>query len=186
MSNGKVVGSSHATFSSSGRHLRGPIAAAASAPNPAAASSTTSTTSDTSIVDVDDAAAAAAADKMYTGRRVVLTREDGKNGDMMKRLVARGVECVEMPLIETSVGPDRDALPAALNDPSGWTWVCITSPEAAKVFLEGWREAGEPDVPVATVGAGTAKIRLLEISVSRRRSVPRGKPVPAMMIVAAV
>ena len=138
----KVVGVSHGVFSSSGRHLRGPIAAAAHASPTAPACSS---------ADVDD-------DKRYEGRCVVLTREDGKNGDMMKRLTARGVECVEMPLIETTVGADRAALPAALNDPEGWTWVCITSPEAAKVFLEAWREAGQPDVPVATVGAGTAKI----------------------------
>ena len=36
--------------------------------------------------------------------------------------------------------------------------MCITSPEAAKVFLRGWHEAGEPDVPIATVGKGTAKV----------------------------
>ena len=79
--------------------------------------------------------------EQYTGRRVVLTREEGKNGDMCARLTARGIDCLELPLIESVVGPDRDALPAALNDPEGWTWVCITSPEAAKVFLEAWQEA---------------------------------------------
>lgn len=36
-------------------------------------------------------------------------------------------------------------------------WVCITSPEAASVFLEGWRAAGRPPVRLAVVGAGTAK-----------------------------
>ena len=92
----------------------------------------------------------------------MLTREEGKNEDMMKRLTARGVDCLEMPLIETTVGADRDALPAVISDPAGWDWVCITSPEAAKVFLEGWREAGKPDVPVATVGKGTAKILAAE------------------------
>lgn len=145
----KVVGVSHGVFSSSGRHLRGPIAAAAAAPTPAP----TSATAASDAADGDDTA-----DKKYTGRRVVLTREEGKNGDLMARLVARGVECVEMPLIETTEGPDRAALPAALKDPEGWTWVCITSPEAARVFLEAWREAGAPDVPVATVGAGTARV----------------------------
>lgn len=145
----KVVGVSHGVFTSSGRHLRGPIAAAAAAPTPAQ-------TSATAVSDAADGDGTT--DKKYTGRRVVLTREDGKNGDMMARLVARGVECVELPLIETTEGPDRAALPAALKDPEGWTWVCITSPEAAKVFLEAWREAGMPDVPVATVGAGTAKV----------------------------
>lgn len=93
----------------------------------------------------------------HAGRRVVLTREEGKNGDMMRRLTARGVECLEMPLIETTPGADRDALPDAVRDPAGWAWVCVTSPEAAKVFLDGWRAAGEPSVRVAVVGGGTAK-----------------------------
>ena len=132
--------------------MRGPIVAAAAHASAAAPASS----SDADAVDADD--------KKYEGRRVVLTREDGKNGDMMKRLTARGVECVEMPLIETTEGADRAALPEALKDPDGWTWVCITSPEAAKVFLEGWREAGQPDVPVATVGSGTAKILAQEYS----------------------
>ena len=92
--------------------------------------------------------AAGATDATYAGRRVVLTREEGKNGDMRARLSVRGIEVLEMPLIETAAGADA----------AGWDWVCITSPEAAKVFLRGWREAGEPDVPIATVGKGTAKV----------------------------
>ena len=132
-----VSWSSVGLFTSSGRFLRGPLTMKA-APATAATSKETS--------------------EQYTGRRVVLTREEGKNGDMCARLTARGIDCLEMPLIESVVGPDRDALPAALNDPEGWTWVCITSPEAAKVFLEAWQEAGRPDLPIATVGKGTAKI----------------------------
>lgn len=102
--------------------------------------------------------AAGATDATYAGRRVVLTREEGKNGDMRARLSVRGIEVLEMPLIETAAGADAAALPAALADAAGWDWVCITSPEAAKVFLRGWREAGEPDVSIATVGKGTAKV----------------------------
>ena len=102
--------------------------------------------------------AAGATDATYAGRRVVLTREEGKNGDMRARLSVRGIEVLEMPLIETATGADADALPAALADATGWDWVCITSPEAANVFLRAWREAGEPDVPIATVGKGTSKV----------------------------
>ena len=101
---------------------------------------------------------AGATDATYVGRRVVLTREEGKNGDMRARLSVRGIEVLEMPLIETAAGADAATLPAALADAAGWDWVCITSPEAANVFLRGWREAGEPDVPIATVGKGTAKV----------------------------
>ena len=137
-----VTGVAPSVFVSGGRCLRGPIVRAAA---------------------VDDVSTATAGDAAeYAGRRVVLTREEGKNEDMMKRLSARGVDCLEMPLIETTVGADRDALPAVISDPAGWDWVCITSPEAAKVFLEGWTEAGKPDVPVATVGKGTAKILAAE------------------------
>ena len=102
--------------------------------------------------------AVGATDTTYAGRRVVLTREEGKNGDMRARLSVRGIEVLEMPLIETAAGADAATLPAALADAAGWDWVCITSPEAANVFLRGWREAGEPDVPIATVGKGTAKV----------------------------
>lgn len=94
----------------------------------------------------------------YAGKRVVLTRETGKNGDMRQRLEKHGVEVVEMPLIETAVGVDRSRLAAALVHENGWDWICITSPEAAAVFLEAWEVAGKPDVPIATVGKGTARI----------------------------
>jgi uroporphyrinogen-III synthase len=61
-------------------------------------------------------AAAAAGRGKYAGRRVVLTREDGKNGDMLKRLEARGITCTELPLIEhthgaVGPGPAGIALP---------------------------------------------------------------------------
>jgi uroporphyrinogen-III synthase len=40
-----------------------------------------------------------------------------------------------------------------------YDWVCITSPEAASVFLAGWRAAGRPaGVRLAVVGAGTGKV----------------------------
>lgn len=49
----------------------------------------------------------------------------------------------------------RALLPSVLTEEQ-FDWVVITSPEAAAVFLEGWRTAGEPDVHVAVVGKGTA------------------------------
>ena len=36
--------------------------------------------------------------------------------------------------------------------------MCITSPEAASVFLEGWNAAGRPAVRLAVVGEGTGKV----------------------------
>ena len=75
--------------------------------------------------------------------RVVLTREAGKNGKLQAMLAVRGVPALELPLVETAPGPDRAALPGMLRA-GGFDWVAITSPEAAAVFMEGWRAAGCP------------------------------------------
>lgn len=49
-------------------------------------------------------------------------------------------------------------LPAALQDTAGLAYVVITSPEAAKVFLEGWKAAGSPSrISVACVGVATGQ-----------------------------
>ena len=90
--------------------------------------------------------------------QVVLTREAGKNGKLKKMLESRGIHCLEMPLIETAKGPDTDRLPEALQRSQDYDWVCITSPEAASVFIKGWKEAGRPAVRIAVVGEGTGKI----------------------------
>lgn len=60
----------------------------------------------------------------------------------------------QVPCIAHQDGPDLPLLPAALADPD-LTYVVVTSPEAAKVFLAGWTEAGKPSVPVACVGKAT-------------------------------
>ena len=74
---------------------------------------------------------------------MVLTREAGKNGKLLALLAARGVAAMELPLVETAAGPDREALPGVLTA-GGFEWAVITSPEAAAVFLEGWRAADCP------------------------------------------
>lgn len=45
----------------------------------------------------------------------------------------------------------RDQLPAQLQSGT-YDWVAVTSPEAATVFLEGWRAAGSPEVGGVGVG----------------------------------
>ncbi|KAK9840769.1 hypothetical protein WJX81_003555 [Elliptochloris bilobata] len=88
---------------------------------------------------------------------VVLTREAGKNGKLLAMLAARGVPALELPLVETAPGPDRDRLPAVLGT-GRFDWAVITSPESAAVFLEGWRSAGCPQVRIAVVGVGTGGV----------------------------
>ncbi|CAM6092923.1 unnamed protein product [Calypogeia fissa] len=87
---------------------------------------------------------------------VVVTRESGKNGKLIKALGAKGVQCLELPLIEHSAGPDLDKLSHTLRDVE-FEWIVVTSPEGATVFLEGWRDAGCPTVRVAVVGLGTGQ-----------------------------
>jgi uroporphyrinogen-III synthase len=80
-----------------------------------------------------------------TAPQVVVTREKGKNGKLMKALQQRGISVLELPLVETAPGPDRDLLPCALQE-EAYDWVVVTSPESASVFLEDWGRAGKPSV----------------------------------------
>ena len=103
-------------------------------------------------------AEATAAASSYDGKTVVCTRERGKNGALMNLLAARGARCVELPLVEAVPGEDAATFPDVLKRES-WDWVCVTSPEAAKVFLEAYERAGRPSgARVAVVGAGTGKV----------------------------
>ncbi|CAI5998614.1 unnamed protein product [Closterium sp. NIES-65] len=88
---------------------------------------------------------------------VVATREKGKNGKLMKALSARGVSVMELPLIQHSDGSDTHRLPAVLQEEE-FEWIVVTSPEAASVFLTGWRAAGSPALRLAVVGGGTAEV----------------------------
>lgn len=88
---------------------------------------------------------------------MVLTREKGKNDKVKMLLEDRGVHCLEVPMVETEQGPDFDRLSHVLQMEE-FDWVCITSPEAASVFIQGWELAGKPDVNIAVVGKGTGKI----------------------------
>ncbi|KAL3151874.1 hypothetical protein ABBQ38_012835 [Trebouxia sp. C0009 RCD-2024] len=95
--------------------------------------------------------------KLTQQAQVVVTREAGKNGKLKQALEDCDIAVLELPLVETKSGPDRDQLAAHLKDES-FDWVVITSPEAANVFLQGWIEADKPQVRVAVVGQGTGDI----------------------------
>ncbi|KQK23240.1 uroporphyrinogen-III synthase, chloroplastic isoform X2 [Brachypodium distachyon] len=87
---------------------------------------------------------------------VVVTRELGKNAKLVAALEKHNVQSLELPLIQHVEGPDKDRLSVLLRDEK-FDWITITSPEAATVFLEGWKAAGSPKVRIAVVGAGTAR-----------------------------
>ncbi|KAG6542884.1 hypothetical protein Mapa_015788 [Marchantia paleacea] len=88
---------------------------------------------------------------------VVVTREQGKNGKLMNALSARGINCLELPLIEHKEGADYPKLAQTLRE-TEFEWIVVTSPEAATVFLSGWRAAGCPKVRISVVGSGTGEV----------------------------
>ncbi|CAM9284059.1 unnamed protein product [Chrysoparadoxa australica] len=91
------------------------------------------------------------------GGEVALTREAGKNGKLAKLLGQEGIATNEIPCIEHAPGSDLDQLPQVLQSQE-FTFVAITSPEAATVFLGGWEKAGKPNVNVACVGKATGEV----------------------------
>lgn len=60
--------------------------------------------------------------------KVLLTREEGKNDKLRNALTAKGFQCVELPLIEHSDGPDRWGYRARVHlprDSSGRHTPCL-------------------------------------------------------------
>lgn len=102
---------------------------------------------------------------------VALTREKGKNGALREAIAAVNSEisCVELPCVETVEGPDRNALVETLCSQI-WSWIVVTSPEAAAVFCDAWLKTGKPSFPVAAVGSATAAV--LETAGAQVRFVP--------------
>ncbi|XP_034895332.1 uroporphyrinogen-III synthase, chloroplastic isoform X4 [Populus alba] len=111
---------------------------------------------------------ASASSTSNSAPKVVVTRERGKNGKLIKALAKYGISCLELPLIQHTQGPDSDKLSSVLCN-SAFDWIIITSPEAGSVFLEAWKVAGTPKVKVGVVGAGTASI-FEEVMQSSERS----------------
>ena len=107
---------------------------------------------------------------------VFLTREDGKNDKLQKLLAASGVHTEELPCIAFERLPGYDALCEVLASEES-DWIVITSPEAASVFVEAWRESGSPSLArLATVGAGTAQaLAAVELQVDFVPSKATGK-----------
>jgi uroporphyrinogen-III synthase len=90
--------------------------------------------------------------------KIALTREDGANDKLAKLL--GGLEVYEIPCIMFDTGEDASKLPKAI---ASHDLILITSPQAAKMFLESWKIAGKPDnLKIATVGDGSSKSLIAE------------------------
>ncbi|PXF47863.1 Uroporphyrinogen-III synthase, chloroplastic [Gracilariopsis chorda] len=110
--------------------------------------------------------------------RVALTREIEKNEALYEalRLIYPRTEIVRLPCIETVSGEDSDKLPDELKNEI-YSWIVITSPEAASVFIEAWRQAEYPEHgQVSVVGKATGDVlRAVGIEVSFQPSKATGK-----------
>lgn len=60
--------------------------------------------------------------------QVVVTREAGKNAKLKQALQDRSISVLELPLVETSIGPDRCGLSVTDSNPQAvGTYVAIVS-----------------------------------------------------------
>ena len=90
--------------------------------------------------------------------KIAVTREVGGNDKLVKLL--DGYSVFEIPCIMFASGDDSTKLPNAIL---GHDVIVITSPQAAKVFLESWIIAGRPTgLNIATVGEGSSRPLIAE------------------------
>ncbi|KAG8389993.1 hypothetical protein BUALT_Bualt01G0037100 [Buddleja alternifolia] len=82
--------------------------------------------------------AVASVSSSLSSPKVVVTRERGKNGKLIHALENRGIDCLELPLIQHTQLPDLDMLSSVLSSTS-FDWIIITSPEAGITFLDAWK-----------------------------------------------
>lgn len=89
------------------------------------------------------------------GKRVVVTRPQGRGGDLPAKLERLGAVVSEVPLVEIRALEDTRALDEAVSDRAGFDWVVFTSENA--VHAVGIRLGGSlARVRVAVVGPATA------------------------------
>lgn len=92
--------------------------------------------------------------------RIALTRESGKNMALYNALdqIYPTLEIVHVPCVETTPATDSENIAPFLKT-TETTWVVITSPEAASIFIKAWRESDYPKIgKIAAVGKATAGV----------------------------
>lgn len=87
--------------------------------------------------------------------RIAFTREYGNNQELMNLLHEYKEFCYELPCISFQYGSDIDKLASNIISHD---IIAITSPQAANVFIESWKNIGSPKVQIVTVGKGTSNV----------------------------
>jgi uroporphyrinogen-III synthase/uroporphyrinogen III methyltransferase/synthase len=83
------------------------------------------------------------------GRRVLVTRAAHQAGKLSEALRARGIEPVEVPVLEIQLPLSFAALDAALRELPTYDWLIVTSANTVRALVERAEEIG---VPLATAG----------------------------------
>jgi len=99
---------------------------------------------------------------------IALTREEGKNDKLRAALEAssklldstHNIQIYELPCIAHADGSDYDQLASTLHS-TPWTYVAVTSPEAARVLISAWTDAVR-DAPPPVCAVGKATVEVLE------------------------
>ncbi len=100
-------------------------------------------------------------DRPLSGRTVAVTRAAEQAGPLVARLEALGAEVLEVPLIVIADPVDGGAaLRAAVDTLGEYDWVVLTSPNAARRFLDAAAQHVGPWPKLAAVGPGTAQVVL--------------------------
>jgi uroporphyrinogen-III synthase len=96
---------------------------------------------------------------------IALTREEGKNDKIQQALATAfladtdapsAYRTVELSCIAHADGPDLAVLAEHLSEE--WSYIIVTSPEAAKVLAGAWEGVRCPRPPVAAVGQATEQV----------------------------
>lgn len=99
---------------------------------------------------------------------VALTREEGKNDKLrieLQETLGNDVVLEELPCIAHADGDDFDRLEPLLQN-EDWDYVAVTSPEAARVLAQAWKNELRRKTCVVAVGKATqATLEKLGISV---------------------
>jgi uroporphyrinogen-III synthase len=97
-----------------------------------------------------------------TGRRVLLTREEGKNEDLARRLARLGAEVRSMPATATAPSPRPETLLRLAAAAGDFDWIVFASARGVEAFAGARRERGLDPLPpprtrIAAVGPATAR-----------------------------
>lgn len=100
-------------------------------------------------------------DLELSGRRIVLTRSQGQNDELTKKLTTLGAEVIELPLIEVQTENNTDVASEVLAEIGQYEWIFFTSANGVRGFFNLFLRAFEDIrsigfMRIAAIGPGTA------------------------------